>query len=87
MWLLIISIGLIFTSEFLIKASRPEIAKNDKQMRLIRSILLAITSPFLAVGLLSLRGDDISENIWFIAILTIALTGIVIKNALAFRKP
>ena len=58
MWFLIISVGLIFISEFWIKSRKPEIAKDDKKMRFIRVILLTITSPFLTIGMLSLRGDN-----------------------------
>ena len=86
MWFLIISVGLIFISEFWIKSRKPNIAKDDKKMRFIRAILLAITSPLLAIGLLSLRGDNIGENVWFIVLLTTAFTGIAIKKAVGLRN-
>lgn len=55
-------------------------------MRFIRAILLAITSPLLAIGLLSLRGDNIGENVWFIVLLTTAFTSIAIKKAVGLRN-
>ena len=86
MWFLIISVGLIFISEFWIKSQKPDIAKDDKKMRFIRALLLAITSPFLAIGLLSLRGDDIVENVWFIVLLTTAFIGLAIKKAIDLKN-
>ncbi|MCJ0829640.1 hypothetical protein MN869_14425 [Acinetobacter sp. NIPH1876] len=86
MWFLIVSIGLIFIGEFAIKNRKPDIAKDDRKMRFIRAILLAITSPFLAIGLLSLRGDDLSENVWFIILLTTAFIGIAIKKAIDLKN-
>ncbi|NNP75001.1 MULTISPECIES: hypothetical protein [Acinetobacter] len=86
MWFLIISIGLFFIGEFAIKHRKPDIAKDDRKMRFIRAILLAITSPFLAIGLLSLRGDDLSENVWFIILLTAAFIGIAIKKAIDLKN-
>jgi uncharacterized membrane protein YhaH (DUF805 family) len=86
MWFLIISVGLIFISEFWIKSRKPDIAKDDKKMQFIRAILLAITSPFLAIGLLSLRGDDIVENVWFIVLLTTAFIGLAIKKAIDLKN-
>ncbi len=86
MWFLIISVSLICISEFWIKSRKPDVAKDDKKMQLIRATLLAITSPLLAIGLLSLRGDDIGENVWFMILLTIAFMGIAIKKAIDLKK-
>ena len=86
MWFLIISIGLIFITEFWIKNKKPDIAKDDRKMRFIRAILLALTSPFLAIGLLSLRGDDISENVWFIVLLTTVFIGVAIQKTIDLKN-
>ncbi|MBP5992680.1 MAG: hypothetical protein KA518_01910 [Acinetobacter sp.] len=86
MWFLIISIGFIFISEFWIKSRKPEIAKDDKKMRFIRVILLTITSPFLTIGMLSLRGDNIGENVWLIVLLTTAFMGLAIKKAVDLKN-
>ena len=37
MWFLIISLGLIFISEFWIKSRKPDIAKDDKKMQIGRA--------------------------------------------------
>lgn len=86
MYFLLIAIILIFLIEGLIKIYQPNIAKNEKKMRLIRSIELTIFSPFLAIGIILLKGENVEDNLWFVAVLMVGFFGFAVQNYCIYKK-
>ena len=79
-------IGIIFLIEIFIKIYRPAFANDAKKMKVIRSIIMAVFSPFIAVGMILGYGEEISENLGFVFILTFVFLGLALLDLLTYKK-
>lgn len=55
-------------------------------MRLIRSLELAFFSPFLTIGMLRTKGENVDENFWLVIMLTTVFIGLLVRNYLDYKK-
>ncbi|PTV50607.1 hypothetical protein DBL01_03130 [Acinetobacter pittii] len=83
---LIIPIACIVLIEFYIRFFQFNIARHDKKMRLIRSLELAFFSPFLTIGMLRAKGENVDENFWLVIMLTTVFIGLLVRNYLDYKK-
>lgn len=83
---LTIPIACIILIEFFIKLFKPDVARHDKKMRLIRSLELAFFSPFLTIGMLNVKGENVRENFWLVAMLSLVFIILSVRNYLDYKN-
>ena len=86
MLLLFICFAFLCAVELLIKLTKPETAKDEKKMRFIRISITTMMSPAIAIGMIQLRGDQISESFWFVILLFAVLSMLTAKTYYEYKN-